>query len=142
MTFQHAHLCISIINKPKSLTQCKFYGQYFHSISTETALNSRVVSLKSTNTEDEERHFRVSSICSATSSRAPDHIIINSIIRMQAEMKIGSGKRENSSYAKKESRFPNSIKLLLDLEILLFKHKCYLKATTELTWKRFWITLR
>ena len=104
MTFQHAHLCISIINKPKSLTQRKFYGQYFHSISTETALNSRVVSPKSTNTEDEERHFsRVSSICSATSSRAPDHIIINSIIRMQAEMKIGNGERENSSYAKKES---------------------------------------
>jgi len=46
-----------IIGKPHTLTERKFYGRYWHSITAYAAKQSRIVSLKSSNTEEEEMHF-------------------------------------------------------------------------------------
>ena len=47
---------------------------------------SRIVSLNAINTEEEERMFAdINKISKQTSSGRPDHIIPNSVLRLQAE---------------------------------------------------------
>ena len=53
--FIHAMTCKEVIGQPKSLTSRKFYGRYWHSLTAHAGKQSRIISAKSTNTEEEER---------------------------------------------------------------------------------------
>ncbi|XP_078363733.1 uncharacterized protein LOC144647937 [Oculina patagonica] len=86
-TFLHAITCEEVIGKPKILTEKKFYGRCIHSLACHAPIQHRIICSRSTNTEQEERHFNTfSGISVATSSRRPGEIITPGIIRMQAEM--------------------------------------------------------
>ena len=87
-TFLHAIACEEVIGKPQILTEKKFYGRYLHSLVVHAPIQHRIICSRSTNTEQQERHFSTfSSISVATSSRRHGEIITPGIIRMQAEMK-------------------------------------------------------
>ena len=83
-TFLHAIACEEVIGKPQILTEKKFYGRYLHSLVVHAPIQHRIICSRSTNTEQQERHFStLSSISVTTSRRRPGEIITPGIIRMQ-----------------------------------------------------------
>ena len=117
--FIHAMICKEVIGKPKSLTERKFYGTYWHSLTAHAAKQSRIVSLNSTNTEEEERHFNNRQGVTKLTHRRPGDIITPSLICLQAEQKLKKSKHANSSVKTQESQiskyystlppFPNTV---------------------------------
>lgn len=96
-TFLHAIACQEVIGKPINLIERKFYGRYLHSLVCHAPLQHRIICSRSTNTEQQERHFNAfSGVSLATSSRRPGEIITPGIIRMQAEMQEGENNRRNT----------------------------------------------
>lgn len=69
-TFLHAIACEEVLGKPIILTEKKFYGCYLHSLVCHAPIQHRIIYSRSTNTEQQERHFNTfASISLATSSR-------------------------------------------------------------------------
>ena len=94
--FIHAMICKEIIGQPKALTSRKFYGRYWHSLTAHAGKQSRIISAKSTNTEEEERHFNTLQGVTRLTSRRPGDIITPSLIRLQAEQKLAESKQGNA----------------------------------------------
>ena len=94
LTFVHAELLQSLIGKSvKSATVRKFYGKYYHNLTSHAAPQYRLISGAAANVEDEERFFNsIKSITSNTSSNKPEHIIANLFLRFQVEQKTKSSK--------------------------------------------------
>ena len=89
-------ICKDIIGQPKSLTSRKFYGRYWHSLTAHAGKQSRIISAKSTNTEEEEGHFNILQGVTRLTSRRPGDIITPSLIRLQAEQKLAESKQGNA----------------------------------------------
>ena len=94
--FIHAMICKEIIGQPKALTSRKFYGRYWHSLTAHAGKQSRIISAKSTNTEEEERHFNTLQGVTRLTSRRPGDIITPSLICLQAEQKLAESKQGNA----------------------------------------------
>ena len=94
--FTHAMTCKEVIGQPKSLTSRKFYGRYWHSLTAHAVKQSRIISAKSTNTEEEERHFNILQGVTRLTCRRPGDIITPSLIRLQAEQKLAETKQGNA----------------------------------------------
>ena len=89
-TFLHAIAYEEVIGKPIILTEKKFYGHYLHSLVCHALIQHHIICSRSTNTEQQERHFNTfASISLEMSSRRPGEITTPGLIRMQAEMKQG-----------------------------------------------------
>ena len=86
--FIHAMICIDIIAQPKSLTSL--------SLTAHAGKQSRIISAKSTNTEEEERHFNTLQGVTRLTTRRPGDIITPSLIRVQAEQKLAESKQGNA----------------------------------------------
>ena len=84
--FKHAMSCKQVLGVPQSVTLRTLYGIYWHSIVAVAPLLTRIVSPITICTEEQERTFStIKEITNATSSGHSDHIIPNSLLRMQAE---------------------------------------------------------
>ena len=84
--FRHAMLCRKVIGMPKKVTTRTFYGVYWHSIVAEAPLLCRIVSPRTICTEEQERAFNtIKEITKRTSNGHANHIIPNSLLRIQAE---------------------------------------------------------
>ena len=91
-----------VFNTTEVLTRRKPYGIYYHSITCHAPFTSRLISLSSVDTEEEEREFStINAISKTTSNGHPAHIIPNCIVRAQAERKFKSTK---SSFLEQQSR--------------------------------------
>ena len=87
LAYFHHKLCTENI-KCLKLTRRKFFGIYFHAITREMALVYRLTCLRSINAEQEERQFTdLKSISGLTSSKTPQNIIDNGLVRIQWEKK-------------------------------------------------------
>ena len=86
--FLHAMILKEVIGNPKSLAERKLYGRYWHSITVHAAKKSRIISLKSINTEEEERHFNTLQGVTKLTNRRPGDIITPSLVRLQSEQKL------------------------------------------------------
>ena len=76
---------------PKGLTSRCFYGKYFHAIVCHSSSMYRIISGKSANTEQEERVFNtLKTITGNTSNHHPDHVLLNSIIRLQVREEVNA----------------------------------------------------
>ena len=99
----------------KKLTWRKIFGIYYHAITTHMPITFKYIALSSLNAEDDERQFStINSISRGTSNRKSDHILSNSIIRMQAEKRcfVRSGKyRESrvSNFSKSLPPLPDTV---------------------------------
>ena len=123
-TFLHAIACEEIIGKPKILTDRRFYGQYMHSLVCHAPIQHRIIALRSTNTEQQERHFSTFlSVSLATSSRRPGESITPGMIRMQAEMKQG----ERNAIQEQESQLGRLLICLPKAENSIIPHRILLK---------------
>ena len=126
-TFLHAISCEEVIGKPQILSQKKFYGRYFHSLVAHAPIQQRIICLRSTNTEQQERHFNAfSSISLATSSRRPGEIITPGIIRIQAEMKSEENKQRDT-VKEQESRLGKLTRCLPPAQNTIIPHRVILK---------------
>ena len=80
--FLHGMLCTEVF----SATTSSFFGRYFHSLTTHSPILFRIVSMRSINTEDQERMFgQAKMITKATSCNRPNEIITNILQRVQME---------------------------------------------------------
>ena len=123
----HAIACEEVIGKPRVLTEKKFYGRYLHSLVVHAPIQHRIICSRSTNTEQQERHFStLSSISVATSSRRPGEIITPGIIRMQAEMKSEEN-QQRDSVKEQESRLGKLACCLTPPENTVIPHRVILK---------------
>lgn len=111
-------LCKEVIGQPKVLTSRKFYGRYWHSLTSHAAKQNRIISGRSTNTEEEERHFNSLQGITKLTNRRPGDIITPSLVRLQAEQQMASTRQFNSvkaqeseisKYYKALPLFPNTI---------------------------------
>ncbi|VDH92251.1 Hypothetical predicted protein, partial [Mytilus galloprovincialis] len=85
-TFLFGTLCKKVIGNPVKMTNRKFYGAHFHSISTHLAELYRIINTKSVLTEQEERSFGdLRRISAGTSNRKPGWIVDNAVIRFMAQ---------------------------------------------------------
>lgn len=126
-TFLHAIACEEVIGKPIILTEKKFYGRYLHSLVCHAPIQHRIICSRSTNTEQQERHFNTfASISLSTSSRRPGEIITPGLIRMQAEMKQTDVNRR-STIQEQESRLGKLSKCLPKAENSIIPHRVIIK---------------
>ena len=116
--FVHAMLCKEVIGQPEILTRRKFYGRYWHSLTAHAAKQNRIISGRSTNTEEEERHFNSLQGITKLTNRRPGDIITPSLVRLQAEHQMTRTRQVNavraqeseiSKYFKALPPFPNTI---------------------------------
>ena len=107
-TFRHALAMIRVFGKNwfiTSVTNGKFYGLYYHSITTHFADIQRFVPLSSLHAEEEERTFSsINGISLTTSDRKVEHIRDNSIIRLQAEKNRAEREGQKSTWKSDISR--------------------------------------
>ena len=126
-TFLHAIACEEVIGKPQILTEKKFYGRYLHSLVVHAPIQHRIICSRSTNTEQQERHFStLSSISVTTSRRRPGEIITPGIIRMQAEMKSEEN-QQRDSVKEQESQLRKLARCLTPPENTVIPHRVILK---------------
>jgi hypothetical protein len=84
LTFLHALEMKRLLHTPKSLTKRKLYGQYYHALVCHAPQQYRIMSLSSSNAEDEERSFNfLKTISAQTSNHHPANVIANAFIRLQ-----------------------------------------------------------
>ena len=84
--FLHKMTFKEVIGNIRSLTKRKLYGRYWHSITVHAAKQSRIISLKSTHTEEEERHFNTLQGVTKLTNRRPGEMITPSLICFQARV--------------------------------------------------------
>ena len=126
-TFLHDIACEEVIGRPQVLSEKKFYGRYFHSLVVHAPIQHRIVCVRSTNTEQQERHFNAfSSISAAISSRRPGEIITPGIIRMQAEVKSEESKQRDT-VKEQESRLGKLACCLPKAQNTIISHGIILK---------------
>ena len=102
VAFSHVIAVCKVIQIPQVLTYKKMFGIYYHSITCHAPLTSRLISLSSVDTEEEEREFStINSISKSTSNGHPEHVIPNSIIRVQAER---SFRPKKSAFVDRQSK--------------------------------------
>ena len=102
VTFCHVVAVRKVFNTTEILTRRKLYGIYYHSITCHAPFTSRLISLSSVDTEEEEREFStINAISKTTSNGHPEHIIPNCIVHAQAERNFKSTK---SSFLEQQSK--------------------------------------
>ena len=88
VTYMYGVLFQIVFSGCKGLSLRKMFGIYYHIILAHMAIQFFTTPLSSLNAEDDERQFAaINSISRGTSNRKPDHILSNSILRIQAERK-------------------------------------------------------
>ena len=70
----------------------KFYGKYYHNLTSHAAPQYRLISGAAANVEDGERFIKSIKSTSNISSNKPEHIIANLFLRFQVEQKTKSSK--------------------------------------------------
>ena len=86
VTYQHGKLCMDLF--AHGPTKNPVFGHYYHSISCHSPLLLRIITLRSVNSEVQERMFgQAKQITRSTSCLRPDHVITNILTRIHAESK-------------------------------------------------------
>ena len=90
--WRHAELLVEVVGEPKAISLGSLFGSYLHDL-LHSADQLAVISLSSTNTEILERlQGQARKIAEATSSRRANEVILNTLLRIQAE---GEKTRQN-----------------------------------------------
>ena len=112
-------MCNLIIRSLKNTTFERFYGQYFHALSSHAAQIMRVVSPSLTDAEEQERSFNsIKGICKATSSVRSKEVIDNVLVHIQAELQ--ARQNQPSAAQRQDSNISRSSAALLKEENTVF----------------------
>ena len=100
------------------MTCTKMFGQYFHALVCHSPTLYTLICLRSLNTEIQERTFgQCNSIAHQTSNNHPQHVIDNSLIRIQAK-----SAKLLTSLPKQEAEISQLAKALPDFENTFFSY--------------------
>jgi len=88
-TWLQHELCGDLLTKATS-SRTNTFSIYLHALSTHAPQEHEVVNLESVNTDNQERFFGQARCIAAASSRKPTHMIINTLLRLQAKLKVGN----------------------------------------------------
>ena len=70
-------------SEPKKVSPGSFYGIHFHNLIVHAPVIYRIIAIRSLLAEqDESTIYRLRKITDCTSSRRPDHVIDNALMRM------------------------------------------------------------
>lgn len=85
--FRHAIALNNFFGGKKlKLSNRKMFGKYYHAIVCHAGDQYRIISGRSSNTEQEERTFNFfKQVSSSTTNHHPDHVILNSMLRFQVK---------------------------------------------------------
>ena len=128
--FLHAMLCKELIGQPKILTNRKFYGRYWHSLTAHAAKQSRIISGKSAHTEEEERQFNTLQGVTALTNRRPGDIITPTLVRLQAEQNM-AGPRQGNAVKAQESQISKYYKAQPPFSNTVIPHRYILRNSRE-----------
>ena len=79
-------LCVDLFPAPKKLTRSKMFGLYLHALTAHSPTQYELVSLRSLNTENQERFFgQARAIADACTNHHAENIIPQIMIRLQAK---------------------------------------------------------
>lgn len=71
---------------PDDLSRSTFFGSYLHSVVAHAPLQLEIISLRSINTENQERIFnQARRIATGATNRHPQYIISTTVLRLQAK---------------------------------------------------------
>ena len=81
----HFELLREVITQPKQITNRKLFGVYLHAITVHAPVQFQTMSMRSCNTEHEERLFGQAK--EIATNKTPESIVPNILIRLQAKQK-------------------------------------------------------
>ena len=112
---------INIRDKLRKLTARKFFGSYFHSLVHHSALQYRIVSGRTANTEKEEATFNsLKTFTNITSNHHSDQVVTNALIRTQAKEQLHQQPFKSSADEKNFKNLYLPLKELLNDTIIPF----------------------
>ena len=118
ITYLHMISLITKIKVPKHLTCRKLFGQYYHSIIIHAPQQYRIINGISSNAEKEERLFNVlKTVTKLTSNHHSDHVLYNSLIRLQVREAANPSKVTHN-----QNRISKSSKHLQTKQDTIFPH--------------------
>ena len=82
----HMELCVALFTTTKKLTRSKMFGHYLHALTSHAPTQYELASLRSLNTENQERLFgQARTIADACTNHHAENIIPQIMIRLQAK---------------------------------------------------------
>lgn len=88
ITWMHHELCSQLFTHLKHTTHRAFFGIYLHALVVHAPKQLEIVSLKSCNSEHEERLFgQAKDVAQSATNRQPQNIVPNILLRIQAKQK-------------------------------------------------------
>ena len=109
ITWLHHELCSKLFQSfHGDLSRNKFFGSYLHSLVVHAPLQREIISLRSVNTENQERYFnQARRAATNASNRQPQNVISTILLRLQAKAEyrdiFGSVQHGESMVAKAAS---------------------------------------
>ena len=89
-TWLHFELCSESLFSTTTVSHRRMFGIYLHSITLHAPQQYKIINLKSTNTEHEERLFgQAKDMVHKATNRQPYNVIPNILLRLQAKQKRG-----------------------------------------------------
>ena len=112
---------INFCGKFRKLTARKFFGSYFHSLVYHIALQYRIVSGRTANTEKEQATFNsLKTFTNITSNHHSDQVVTNALIRTQAKEQLHQQPLKSSADEKIFKNLYLPLKELLNDTIIPF----------------------
>ena len=137
---------IHLQGKLKTITERKFLGTYYHSLTRHAAEQYRLFSGHSTNTEKEKATFtKIKIYTNLTSNHHPENLILNAVIQWQvneefSQKSISKGNNLSYIYHSIKESFSNTIIPFGWIEKYAFQYQSMLKriAAYLLSEKKWW----
>jgi hypothetical protein len=112
----HMELCRDLLGNPKKLTQSKMFGHYLHALTAHSCTQYELASLRSLNTENQERLFgQGRTIAESCTNHHLENIIPQVMLRLQAKQErhmamvsVEKGDTQVSPVAKDLPNFPGT----------------------------------
>ena len=106
LTWVHFELCCQLFQITKTMSHQKMFGIYLHALIIHAASQYEIMSLKSANSEHEERLFgQAKNMVHSATNRQPTNVIPNILLRLQARKRQGDLHKANTISSKISKEF-------------------------------------
>ena len=116
MLVTYMELCSDLFGNPHKLSRCKMFGIYVHALTAHSPTQYELASLRSLNTENQERLFgQAWSIAETCTNHHLENVIAQVMVRLQAKqeqhmamLSVERGDSQVSSVAKHLPKLPGT----------------------------------
>ena len=105
LTWLHFELCCQLFQTTTAILHQKMFGIYLHTLTIHAPPQYEIMSLKSANSEHEERLFgQAKNMVHSATNRQPTNVIPNVLLRLQASKKNGDIHIETNTISSRISK--------------------------------------